>query len=106
MSSENGQIGKVGIVRPADPMRLAAEGNTLVRADTPTTPVTNPQIVQGAIGAGHRLGVTLLDQVALPASVDVVDQDDVDHVGAEPLQTVLERAQRAVTAVVELDFER
>lgn len=49
VSSENGQIGKIGIVRPNDPMRLSAEGNTLMRADTPTTPVTTPQIVQGAL---------------------------------------------------------
>jgi len=49
VSSENGQIGRIGIVRPSDPLRLAAEGNTLVRADTPTTPVATPQIVQGAI---------------------------------------------------------
>lgn len=49
VSSENGQIGKVGIVRPNDPMRVTAEGNTLMRADTPTALVTTPQIVQGAL---------------------------------------------------------
>ena len=49
MSSENGQIGKIAVVRPTDPMRLTAEGNTLMRADTPTAPVAAPKIVQGAI---------------------------------------------------------
>ena len=47
VSSENGQLGKIGVVRPTDPMKLAAEGNTLFRADTPTTPVTSPGLVQG-----------------------------------------------------------
>lgn len=49
VSSENGQIGKIGVVRPQDPMRLVAEGGTLMRADTPTIPVAGPGIVQGAI---------------------------------------------------------
>lgn len=49
ISSENGQLGKIGIVRPTDPMRLAAEGNTLFRSDSPTTPVTAPALVQGAV---------------------------------------------------------
>ncbi|MEJ0016570.1 MAG: flagellar hook-basal body complex protein [Acetobacteraceae bacterium] len=49
LSSENGQLGKIGIVRPADPMRLAAEGNTLFRADTPTAQVAAPGIVQGSM---------------------------------------------------------
>ena len=49
MSSENGQLGKIGVVRPTDPMQLAAEGNTLFRADSPTAPVTSPGMVQGAI---------------------------------------------------------
>jgi flagellar basal-body rod protein FlgF len=47
--SENGQIGKIGIVKPADPMRLQAEGGRLARADTPTAPVAAPKIVQGAV---------------------------------------------------------
>lgn len=49
LSSENGQIARIGIVQPADPMLLAAEGGTLFRADTPTSQVAQPKIVQGAI---------------------------------------------------------
>lgn len=49
VSSENGQLGKIGVVRPTDPMQLAAEGNTLFRAGSPTTPVTSPGLVQGSI---------------------------------------------------------
>lgn len=49
LSSENGQIARIGIVQPTDPMQLAAEGGTLFRADTPTNPVAQPKIVQGAI---------------------------------------------------------
>lgn len=49
ISSENGPLGKVGIVLPADPMKLRAEGATLFVSDSPTTPVTTPGIVQGAI---------------------------------------------------------
>lgn len=49
LSSENGQLAKIGIVRPTDPMRLTGEGNTLFRADTPTAPVAAPGIVQGSM---------------------------------------------------------
>ena len=49
VSSENGQLGKVGIVRPDDRMQLTAEGNTLFRSASPTTAVTTPGVVQGSI---------------------------------------------------------
>ncbi len=49
VSTENGQLAKVGVVNPSDPMKLVAEGNTLFRADVPTAPVVAPAIVQGAI---------------------------------------------------------
>jgi flagellar basal-body rod protein FlgF len=49
ISSENGQLGKIGVVRPNNPMQLAAEGNTLFRSDSLTTPVTSPGVVQGSM---------------------------------------------------------
>jgi flagellar basal-body rod protein FlgF len=49
ISSENGQLSKIGVVNPADPMRLAAEGGAVSRADTPTSAVAQPKIVQGAV---------------------------------------------------------
>ncbi len=49
ISSENGTIGRIGVVRPADPMRLQAEGDRLLRADTPTVAVASPKLVQGAV---------------------------------------------------------
>ena len=49
VSSENGQIGKIGIVQPTDPMKLRAEGATNFVSGAPTTPVAAPGIVQGAI---------------------------------------------------------
>lgn len=47
VSSENGQLGKIGAVS-VDPMQLAGEGGTLFRATAPTTPVAAPGMVQGA----------------------------------------------------------
>ena len=49
VTSENGEVGKIGIVRPTDAMKLQAEGATNFVSDTPTTPVTAPGIVQGAV---------------------------------------------------------
>ena len=36
-SSENGQIGRVGVVPPHDPKQLQAEGSRLFKADATTT---------------------------------------------------------------------
>ena len=49
ISSENGPLGKIGVVIPADPAKLQAEGSTLMRADTPTTQSTKPGMMQGVV---------------------------------------------------------
>jgi flagellar basal-body rod protein FlgF len=49
VSSQNGQIGKIGVVRPTNPMFLSAEGNTLFLSGSATTPVASPALEQGAI---------------------------------------------------------
>jgi flagellar basal-body rod protein FlgF len=49
VSSENGQLAKIGVVAPTDPMQLTAEGNTLFRSGSPTRPVTSPGLVQGSM---------------------------------------------------------
>jgi flagellar basal-body rod protein FlgF len=49
ISSENGRIGRIGVVKPDDEMRLRSEGGRLFLADGPTQPVANPKIRQGAI---------------------------------------------------------
>jgi len=49
ISSENGQLGKIGIVRPTNPMLLTAEGDTMLDSKSPTEPVTAPGVVQGAV---------------------------------------------------------
>jgi flagellar basal-body rod protein FlgF len=49
LSSQNGQLGRIGVAVPADPNKLFAEGSRLFRADTPVTQATKPAIVQGAV---------------------------------------------------------
>jgi flagellar basal-body rod protein FlgF len=49
ISSENGQLAKIGVVRVTDPMQVTAEGNTLFRADAPTAQIAAPSLVQGAV---------------------------------------------------------
>ena len=49
LRSQNGVIGQIAVVTPNDPNRITAEGGRLFRADVPTTPVTRPKIVQGAV---------------------------------------------------------
>ena len=49
ISSQNGPIGKIGIVKPTDANRLTAEGSRLFRPDVPTVPVAKPKVIQGAV---------------------------------------------------------
>ncbi len=49
LSSENGQLGKIGIVQPADPNKMQAMGDRLLSAQTATAPVARPQVTGGAL---------------------------------------------------------
>jgi flagellar basal-body rod protein FlgF len=49
LSSQNGQLGKIGIVTPADPNRMQSQGDRLLSAQTPTTAVAQPKVVQGSL---------------------------------------------------------
>jgi flagellar basal-body rod protein FlgF len=49
VSAQNGPIGKIGVVQPADLNQMQAEGGRLLRADTPTQPVAAPGLIQGAV---------------------------------------------------------
>lgn len=49
LSSQNGQIGRVGVVVPDDPYRMRTEGGRLLASDSATKPVEAPQISQGAL---------------------------------------------------------
>lgn len=48
IESENGPIGRIGVVQPSDLNRMQAEGSTAMRAESATAPVAQPRIVQGA----------------------------------------------------------
>ena len=49
LSSENGRIARIAVVKPTAPLGLKAEGNRLFNTDKPTQPIAAPSIVQGAI---------------------------------------------------------
>ncbi len=49
VSSQSGEIGRIGIVQPADPNRMTAEGARTLRADSDTASVPTPKLVQGAV---------------------------------------------------------
>jgi flagellar basal-body rod protein FlgF len=49
ISSESDTIGRIGVVKPADANRMTAEGGRTLRADTDTSTVATPNVVQGAV---------------------------------------------------------
>lgn len=49
ISTESGPIGRIGVVQPTDLNRMTAEGSRDLRADSPTAPVAQPKVVQGAV---------------------------------------------------------
>jgi flagellar basal-body rod protein FlgF len=63
LSSENGQIGKVGVVQPTDETRLSAEGRRLMVSGSPTAPVVAPHIIQGAVEDSNVEPITELNRM-------------------------------------------
>ncbi len=53
LSSENGQIGKIGIVSTADDNRMQAEGDKLLSAQSPTSLMAQPKIIQGSLESSN-----------------------------------------------------
>ncbi|MGI4793975.1 MAG: flagellar hook-basal body complex protein [Janthinobacterium lividum] len=49
ISTESGEIGRVGVVMPSDVNRVSPEGNRNLLSDVPTAPVTQAKVVQGAV---------------------------------------------------------
>ena len=49
ISSENGRIARIGVVRPADPYRMKPEGGRLFAIVGDPIPVEKPKVIQGAI---------------------------------------------------------
>ncbi len=49
ISTESGTVGRIGIVQPADPNKMTAEGAETLLANSPTTPIAQPKVVQGAV---------------------------------------------------------
>ena len=49
VSTESGQVGRIGVVNSTDENRMTAEGDRNLRADVPTEAVKLPQVVQGAV---------------------------------------------------------
>ncbi len=58
VSSENGPLGRIGVVQPSDPMKMQAEGDTRFVSNSPTTPVPSPGMVQGAVEQSNVQPVT------------------------------------------------
>ena len=49
VSTQNGPVGKIGVVQPTDLNEMQAEGGRRLRADTPTQPVATPGLIQAAV---------------------------------------------------------
>lgn len=63
LSSENGQIGRVGVVQPDDENKMLPEGGRLFANASPTKPVAAPRIVQGAIEDSNVQPITELNRM-------------------------------------------
>jgi flagellar basal-body rod protein FlgF len=63
LSSQNGPIGRIGVVAPSDPNKLTAEGGRLLRADTPTAAVARPKMIQGVVEDSNVQPITELGRM-------------------------------------------
>lgn len=53
VSTQNGQLAKIGVVTVANRNQLVPEGGTLYRADGATSAVSSPGVVQGAVESSN-----------------------------------------------------
>ena len=58
VSTESGEVGRIGIVAPSDANRMTAEGNRNLRADADTAAVPNAKVVQGAVEDSNVQAIT------------------------------------------------
>ena len=58
VSTESGEVGRIGIVAPTDANRMTAEGNRNLRADVDTAALPNAKVVQGAVEDSNVQAVT------------------------------------------------
>ena len=94
ISSENGQIGKVGIVSAADLNRLQTEGSHLLNASTTTTAqVAAPRIVQGSIEESNVQPTTEVTRM-------IADLRNFQMV-AQFVQTEADRQQGAIDKITQ-----
>ncbi|MCC6718593.1 MAG: flagellar hook-basal body complex protein [Acetobacteraceae bacterium] len=49
ISTENGRVARIAVVRPADPLRMKPEGGQRFLAEGTPLPVAEPRMIQGAI---------------------------------------------------------
>lgn len=63
LSSENGQIGRIGVMQPDDENKMQAEGARLFATTSATTAVAAPQIVQGAVEDSNVQPITELNRM-------------------------------------------
>jgi flagellar basal-body rod protein FlgF len=56
--SENGVVGKLRVVRFAEPQRLRPEGSRLFAADEPAEDLARPQVVQGAVEGSNVTAIS------------------------------------------------
>ena len=58
VSTESGEVGRIGVVTPSDRNRMTAEGNRNLRADVPTAAVREAKVLQGAVEDSNVQAVT------------------------------------------------
>ncbi len=63
LSSENGQIGRIGVVQPDDETKLTAEGGRLFAVGSPTKPLPAAKLVAGALEDSNVQPITELDRM-------------------------------------------
>lgn len=63
LSSENGQIGRIGVMQPDDESKLQAEGSRLFATTGATKPVAAAQLMQGALEDSNVQPITELNRM-------------------------------------------
>ncbi len=92
ISGRQGVIGQIGVVAPANVQALTNQGGTLLRANGPTRPVTQPRIMQGAVEGSTTN--------AIAETVGMVEDTRQFQIDASMLKAESQRRQQAMQQIL------
>jgi flagellar basal-body rod protein FlgF len=92
ISGRQGIIGRIGVVAPANPQAVTAQGGTLLDTSSPTAPLAEPHLIQGAVQGSTTS--------AIAETVGMIDDTREFQLIASMLKAESDRRSQAIQKIL------